>query len=405
MNLKQRPGYDPNFFKQGLFITLTVILVLLCVSNGWSAAPITGETMPGLEAFDLQMVRVIDKYDIPGATLAVSFKGNLVLARGYGYAHKSFMSKVSVQPQNRFRLASLCKPFTATAIMILNEEGKLPLEARIIPLLEELAPPKIRDDRVKQISVQHLLEHRAGFDRKVGGDPMLDPKPPCPGDLASFLSGNLDYSPGEKFAYSNVGYCILGRIIEKVTKKAYLDFLKERILEPLGIRSIELGDSIRARENEVSYFWSAGEKPLPYGGFKLEGMDAVGGLIGNAVDYLRFLTSVDGQRLPRLIAPSTFSKMLSMPDDPSLQDKPTYYAKGFNVRKLQDGGVNFWHYGRLPGTSTVAIRTATGYGWVALLNRRFAGDMYKVNIEVDRALWDAARWVKEVPVGDLFYKY
>jgi hypothetical protein len=96
--------------------------------------------------------------------------------------------------------------------------------------------------------------------------------------------------------------------------------------------------------------------------------------------------------------------MLAMPDDPALKDKPNYYAKGFNVRKLASGGINFWHHGSLPGTSAIAVRTASGYGWVALFNAR-TDDHVNVDLEIDRKIWDGARSIKEPPGGDLFNKY
>lgn len=395
-----------RFFSVIFFVSLALFLN---TPNVWSAAQISGEALPRLEGFDEVMLKLIDKYDIPGASLAVSFNGKLTLARGYGYMKKSLTEKIPVQPQSRFRFASLSKPLTAAAIMFLVEEGKLSLDDSIISLLQELGPQKISDSRINQITVRHLLEHRGGFDRSIGGDPMFLNQPPCPGNIKSFLARKLDFTPGEKYVYSNIGYCILGRIIEKTTKKSYEDFLKERVLKPLGAHSIELGASLKCKPNEVNYYdlpppFYQGQRTSPYGGFNLEAMDAHGGWIGSAIDYLRFLTGIDGQRLPALLQSNTFSMMLAMPDDPALKDKPTYYAKGFNVRKLSSGGINFWHTGSLPGTSAIAVRTASGYGWVALFNGR-TDDWEKLNLEIDRKIWEGVRSVKELPVGDLFNKY
>lgn len=395
-----------RFFSVIFFVSLALFLN---TPNVWSARPISGEALPGLEDFDDVMLKLVDKYDIPGASLAVSFNGNLILARGYGYAKKSLTEKIPVQPQSRFRFASLSKPLTAAAVMLLVEEGKLSLDDSIISLLQELGPQKITDSRINQIAVRHLLEHRGGFDRSIGGDPMFLNRPPCPGNIKSFLARKLDFTPGEKYVYSNIGYCILGRIIEKATKKSYEDFLKERALKPLGAHSIELGASLKCKPNEVNYYdlpppFYQGQRTSPYGGFNLEAMDAHGGWIGSAIDYLRFLTAIDGQRPPALLQSNTFRMMLSMPDDPALKGKPTYYAKGFNVRKLASGGINFWHTGSLPGTSAIAVRTASGYGWVALFNGR-TDEWEKLNLEIDRKIWEGVRSVKEPPVGDLFDKY
>jgi hypothetical protein len=96
--------------------------------------------------------------------------------------------------------------------------------------------------------------------------------------------------------------------------------------------------------------------------------------------------------------------MLAVPNDPALRDKPVYYAKGFLVRKLAGGGVNFWHTGSLPGTMTIAVRTWSGYSWVAFFNTR-PDDHTKVHLDIDRTLWEGIRPIKEKPSGDLFNKY
>ncbi|MEI9479564.1 MAG: serine hydrolase domain-containing protein [Deltaproteobacteria bacterium] len=396
--------------KRFFFILFIVILALtLKIPNLWSDTPISGEALLGLEGFDRVILRLIDKYGVPGASLAVSYNGKLILARGYGYAKKSLMEKIPVQPQSRFRFASMSKPLTATGIMLLIEDGKLSLDSKMTVLLNGIGIQKPRDSRVDQITLRHLLEHRGGFDRDKSGDPMFLRPPLCPSNLKSFLNQRLDFAPGEKYAYSNIGYCILGRIIEIAAKQSYGDFITTRILEPVGARNIELGNSTKAKPNEVTYYdlgspFSQGQRMSPYGGFDLEALDANGGWIGTATDYLRFLTAIDGQRPPALLQPDTFKIMLSMPDDATLTDKPTYYANGFNVRKLRDGGTTFWHDGSLPGTSTIAVREASGYAWVALFNGR-TDDWGKLNHEIDRTIWEGVRSVRKAPTGDLFDKY
>ena len=234
---------------------------------------------------------------------------------------------------------------------------------------------------------------------------MFSERPPCPGSLAPFFGSRLDFTPGEKYAYSNLGYCLLGRVIEKISGKTYEVFMKERILQPVGANSLEIGDSKKTKPDEVSYLQdSPGEKQSPYGSFDMMALDSCGGWIGSSVDYLKFLTSLDGQRTPALLKPETIKVMLAMPDDPSLQSKPTYYAKGFHVRKLGSGRINFWHAGYLPGTLNLAVRGANGYGWVALFNRRPA-DWHKIQLEIDRELWQASREIIEIPAGDLFGKF
>jgi CubicO group peptidase (beta-lactamase class C family) len=383
-----------------IFLALIVVTQILASTPVvWAATPpVTGDVLPGLQGLDEAMLRLMEKWNSPGASLAVAYKGKLILARGYGYTSKSSKEAQPVKPQSRFRFASLSKPLTATAIMLLVEDGKLSLDDHVITLLREDAPKKTKDARVKQITVRYLLEHRGGLASNTYNDPMFAPQPPCPNHLPVYLDRWLDHTPGEKFEYSNIGYCILGRVIEKVTGQAYASFVTQRVLTPISVSSIELGASLKSKPDEVTYY-GLGEKTSPYGGFNLEAMAANGGWIGSSVDYLKFLIAIDGQRSPALLKPSTFTEMLAKPDDPELKDKSAYYGNGFNVRALRSGEREFWHNGGLVGTTTVAVRTATGYAWVAFFNVKFNFT------EIHRTISEAIRGIKKPPTGDLFDKY
>jgi CubicO group peptidase (beta-lactamase class C family) len=407
-----RPKESRKNFIQDKSIPLfwmAFFFVFFFCSPGFAAAPMNGEALPGLESFDKATMKFIEKYDIPGGSLAVSFKGRLILAKGYGYADFSVFKKVPVHSKNRFRFASLSKPLTATAIMSLVEEGKLSLDSKVAPLLQGDPPHAIKDNRLEQITIQHLLEHRGGYDTNIESDPMFAAQPPCPGNLSSYFRERLDFAPGEKFAYSNLGYCLLGRVIERVSGKPYEAFIRERILKPVGANSLEIGESKETKPDEVLYF----QEPLqskvspyvPYGSFDMKALDSCGGWIGSAVDYLKFLTSLDGQRAPALLKPETVKIMLAMPDDPVIQDRRTYYAKGFHVRKKSNGRIeDFWHAGSLPGTLTLAVRASNGYGWVVFFNRSSV-DWERLRLEIDRGLFQASREIKEVPPGNLFGKF
>jgi CubicO group peptidase (beta-lactamase class C family) len=396
--------YKYRLINLGNLFSIIITIILLFIANTSSVSannPITGEALPGLESLDTAMLQFLDKYKIPGGSLAVAFKGKLILARGYGYATKSPKEMLQVQPQSRFRIASLSKPITAAAIMLLVEDGRLTMDDKIISLLGDDAPKKITDKRMKDLTVRHLLEHRGGLPSNNNNDPMFQSKePPCPNYLPSFLDRWLESTPGEKYSYSNIGYCILGRIIEKITGKSYEDFVTDRILVPTAAQTFELGSSTKTKFNEVTYYNSPGERVSPYNDFNLEAMKANGGWIGSSVDYLRILTAIGHQRSPVLLKLNTFQEMLAKPQDPSLTDKPVYYAKGFNVQDLKDGGKNIWHDGSLPGTATRAARTDSGYAWVIFFNMRG----FPIN-EIDQAIWTNLKSIKKPPEGDLFYKY
>ncbi len=198
------------------------------------------------------MIALLEKWHIPGASLAVAKNGRFVLAKAYGYADVERQEPAT--PDLQFRIASLSKSLTAAAVMKLVEQGRLDLDQPALPLLGAWGPPPqdILDSRIYKITIRHLLTHSAGWDREVGGDPSFDarefiPAPDCRGILTAELTRKLDFAPGTSFTYSNTGYCFLGRIIERVSGMSYGAFVRQSILEPAGADRMTL-----TRRGEIS---------------------------------------------------------------------------------------------------------------------------------------------------------
>ena len=264
------------------------------------------------------MTDFIQKYHLPGGALAVAQDGRIVYARGFGYADRD--KKEPVQPDALFRIASVTKPLTAVAVLQLVERGKLDLDDKVFDVLGLKAPrgPKAKfDDRWKKVTILHLLQHRGGWDRDKSFDPMfrspticeeLKVEPPADQDaiIRYMLRQPLDFDPGERYAYSNFGYCLLGRVIEKVSGSGYEEYVKKEVLAPLGIRRMRLGKTLRTGRapGEVRYYApgkgdgghgaALGKPvPLPYGAWCLEAMDSHGGWIASAEDLVRFAAAFD----------------------------------------------------------------------------------------------------------------
>ena len=252
------------------------------------------------------MEKVVREHHVPGAALAVARNGRIVYARGYGYADRD--KKEPVEPNSLFRIASVTKPFTAVAVLQLVEKGKLHLNDKVFHVLELKEPigPNIKfDERWKQITILELLQHRGGWDRDKSFDPMfrspaickeMNVKPPADQEaiIHYMLRRPLDFDPGERYAYSNFGYCLLGRVIEKVSKKRYEAYVKEKVLAPLGIERMHQGRTLanERAKGEVRYYDGEGiaimgphigmREPEPYGCWCLESMDSHGGWIASA---------------------------------------------------------------------------------------------------------------------------
>ncbi len=393
------------------------------------SVPVTGVAVPSLASFDRQMLELMTTWEIPGGALGVVEDGRLVLARGYGYADKE--RGEPVQPNSLFRIASVSKPFTAVAILELVEENRLRLDDSVLPLLDNLLPPddSTPDPRLEDVTVRDLLQHSGGWDRDELYDPMFIPgvasamlgvpAPDSADTIIRYMKGEpLQFTPGSRYAYSNLGYCILGRIVERVSGQTYADFVRERVLKPAGITSMRLGHTRLGERapGEVRYydapdadltssiFPDEEDVPAPYGGFNLEAMDANGGWIASPIDVLRFVNAVDGRnRQPSLLRPETINLMVARPAVATWQDTDYYYALGWNVRPVGTDA-NWWHAGSLSGTTALVVRAANGLSWFAVFNSRpLDGDALAT--ELDQGLWQAVGKVTEWPAHDLFSLY
>jgi CubicO group peptidase (beta-lactamase class C family) len=179
------------------------------------------------------------KQHIPGLALGVYRDGKIVAAVGYGQSNVEL--SVAVKPETIFQSGSMGKQFTATAIMMLVEEGKVGLDDSVLKYFPE-APATWQ-----RIKVRNLLSHTSGLSEYESDDKT---KPGGPINMRADLTEDslvkiietfpMDFQPGEKWAYRNTNYVLLGVIIHKVTGKFYGDFLQERIFRPLGMKSTRI---------------------------------------------------------------------------------------------------------------------------------------------------------------------
>ncbi len=368
---------------------------------------------------------------VPGGALAIVKDRKLIYARGYGYADRE--KRLPAKADSLFRIASISKPFTAVGILRLAEQGKLKLDDKALALLH--LPEKPLDKRWEDITVRHLLHHTGGWDRDISFDPMFRSvqiarelaveAPAKPEHIIRYMLGRkLDADPGFRYAYSNFGYCLLGRIIEKIAKQDYEEFIKKEVMTPAGITRMKLGQTLALRQTkgEVKYylpkdslvdsvFPSVKEKvPWPYGGFYLEAMDSHGAWIASAVDLVRFAAALDDPQHSPILKAETIREMYEPPAAPASRTpegklKDSYYGLGWLVRPVgREGKANTWHNGSLPGTSTLLVRRWDGLSWAAVFNQR-SSDEKLPDGAIDAALHKAASKVKEWPKEDLFGKF
>ncbi|MFC4009259.1 serine hydrolase domain-containing protein [Nonomuraea purpurea] len=384
-------------------------------ATGLAAMTITGTAVSTLKSFDSAMTTFMTERGITNGQLAVARGGKLMLARGYTSG-----GSVTTQPTSLFRIASVSKHITATAIMRLVQEGKLSLGANVASLL---GLPTTADPRLANVTIWRLLQHTGGWNKDISGDPVFkdatiskalgDTLPVSQESIITYVTGRkLDFAPGSSVAYSNFGYLLLGKVIEKISGMPYATYVQSKLFSPLGIDRMRLGQTLTRAAGEVTYDSSStGTNVMdtsgdtvkyPYGGFNLENMAANGGWIASAVDLVRFELIFDKPSVGILNATS-IGRMFAVPET-GVNANGWYYGAGWQVRPVSGGKLNTWHTGGLPGTYTLVVRRSDGITFAALFNRRQEGGAPSFS-SIDPLLNQAASSVTAWPIADRFSAY
>jgi CubicO group peptidase (beta-lactamase class C family) len=326
----------------------------------------------------------MQQYDVPGLSIAVGHAGKVVYEDAFGWADRE--KREAVSASHLFRIASVTKPITSVAILSLIEQGHLQLSDRVfgpgaITGTDFRQPPYF--PQVEQITVEHLLTHTSGGWTNDHADPMFMNLEMNHAQLIEWTLGNrpLDHPPGQNYGYSNFGYCVLGRVIENITRQPYAPYVRKAVLERCGINDMAIaGNTLdQRRQGEVKYY---GQGDNPYS-MNVARMDSHGGWIARPADLVQFLMHVHGFAVPpNILKPQTIRTMTTA------TVANAGYAKGWQVNRFQ----NWWHTGSLPGTTTIAVRTHSGFCWAAFTNTRrsnspLAGDL-------DKLVWNMVSQVK-----------
>lgn len=368
------------------------ILSASALAVPFSGARLFGRGYPDDEIPPSERQRMADvavsfmrKFDVPGLSVAIARNGRLVYENPFGESNRQ--SHEPLTGSNLFRIASVTKPITSTAIFTLIERDKLRQQDKVF------GPGAILGTKfgkvpyrkwVEEITIDHLLTHTCGGWDNSSDDPMFES---LGMDHARLITWTLDTKPlrnppGTHYAYSNFGYCVLGRVIEQITGRAYRDFVQEEVLGRCGVRDMRIsGNTLKERfPEEVIYYGQNGENPYD---MNVTRMDSHGGWLATPRDLVLFLNHVHGfKSTPNILKPETIKAMTT----PSPVNSG--YARGWAVNSAP----NWWHDGGLPGTSTIMVRTASGFCWAALTNTRTTGQP-DMGLALDNMVWDMVHQV------------
>ncbi len=363
------------------------------------AIPATSPVDKRLAPFDKMMTDFLKtRRDVLGATIAIARGGKIVYSRGFGTSEE----KTTMKPNAKMRIASISKSLTAVAILQLIERGKLKLDAKVFEVLDLEEPKKGFDPRWRQVTIQHLLQHTGGWDSGKSFDPMIHhngaiceelkiKSPAMQKDIIRYMVGKpLDFNPGERASYSNFGYCLLGRVIEKLTGLTYEDYVRREVLLPVGALDTHLGKTLRDQRLPGEVFYAildpdVGDYAIlgpdlgklvlhPYGVWCLEAMDSHGGWVSTASDLVRFASAFDHPDRCQLLQAKSIDTMFACPagaagHDKNGKEKDEFFGCGWEVHPHGKGVRDTLHWGNFAGTSTLLVRRGgDNLTWAVLFN-------------------------------------
>ncbi len=365
--------------------------------------PRTGRIDPrfvdNLTRIEEEIITFMAEEQIPGALVAFSWEGTVIMERAYGWHDKEL--SVPMPADALMRIASISKPFVAAALHELVQEGLLSREDYAFDLNQQPAgilpvnpPDGVGDDRLQQIRVKDLLLHNAGWDRSEAGDLTfweieiaaaigVRSPPPRQEVLNYILSQPLQFTPGEDYSYSNIGYLAIGLIIEHLTGTDLMTVIHDRVLSPLGITAQDYIQGATFRQDQSSrepwyhspdrrrnVFDPAGPQiSRPYGAWSQENRVGSGGHVATATALVAFLNQryISGPHIGQPIPPDTNTRW------------------------------RWSHQGALPGTNALARQRGDGISYAVIFNKRHSYDSDEsfgtgVLTRIDALLNEELRW-------------
>lgn len=328
--------------------------------------------------FDNAILAKMTQYNVPGVSIGLMKNEKLVYLKAYGKSDKE--ANTSANNDDLYRIASVSKPVTAIAVLKLVQDGVITLDQKVFgagSILGNDFGPVPAGSNKNLISVRHLLDHKSGWTNSPD-DPMFRANSITQTAIITDLLANraLTTTPGSTYYYLNFGYCVLGRVIEKVTGTSYENYVKTNVLSPCNISTMKLGGSTLAERatNEVKYYQA---EFSPYS-MNIPRFDAHGGWIASAKDLAKLIVKIDRNTTkPDIITTALLNEL--------------YF------------GFNSWaHYGSIPGTSSIFNRMNDQFSFVMLANTRTESDGNIILNDFNSTIQNQINAITSWPVVDLF---
>lgn len=368
-------------------LILSICLWLQLLSLSTFAQTNETKSQPSNESSKVEKIdRLIELYaanHLFNGSVLVAENDEVIFKKGFGSANMEW--KIPNASDTKFRIGSVTKQFTATLILLLEQEGKIDLQEKISKYL-----PRYRKDYGDKITIEHLLKHTSGIPNYTArADVMNDIAihDYSPKEIAEkFCSGDLEFEPGTKFKYNNSAYFLLGVIVEESTKKTYAENLKERIFEPLKMKNSGIDSPKVLLENRAAGY------EYSFNGYEnAEFIDMENSIFSAGAIY----STVEDLNLWQN---ALYGGKLLSKKNKNLMFTPTLgnYGYGLFIGKFKPSGMSeeitsVGHHGGINGFSALLIRFVETKITVILLDNTRAekrGNLENISLSIYRILND-----------------
>jgi CubicO group peptidase (beta-lactamase class C family) len=315
---------------KNLFHLFLIHLIFTCLSNQvYSQNP------------QMEFDKILNEQNFdnsPGYAVLVAKNGEVIYREAFGYANLE--QDVKLKPEHIFRIGSITKQFTASAILKLEEEGKLSLQDEVTKFIADYPT------HGHTITIEHLLTHTSGiksYTSMMSWDAEVRKKDFTPMQLIDYFKKEpMDFAPGEKFLYNNSAYIILGYIIEKASGKTYEEYLKEAFFTPLGMENTSYDKTSLILKNRACGYQKEGNEFENADFLSMTQPYAAGSLLSTVDDLFKWYSAVMNDKVI-----SKENRMKAHSSYILNNEKPTGYGYGWSMGNIQGsqmiehgGGIN-----------------------------------------------------------------
>jgi len=351
--------------RQLLFAGFALLLTSLPIASAPAGAETDGGALTDAQrgAIDAIGRRSIDEHGAPSVEIAVLRDGEVVYQQGFGL--RNIEDAVPPDARTRYPIGSNTKQFTATAILMLQDEGKLNVDDRLSKYLPEIP-------HAHQVTLRNLLMHTGGYAEftEIGTFDELGARPATPAQVVgTVVSRPLGFTPGTKRQYSNTGYLLLQMVIERLSHLTYADFLQRRIFTPVGMTSTFVRDSNDTKPDVATEYESFALGPWEHAlHLEYTWFGGAGAIISNASDLAKWNAALAGGKL--LSSRSLTEMTTPVKIDANFPD----YGFGIMNTKLPNGHRMISHGGNTTGAATQDARFPDDHLSIIVLSNSGAYD-------------------------------